>query len=159
MGPIDIDQVGLRDLRQDDLPRLFEFNLDPVANRLAATIPRSAEAFASNWRNALADPNVVAKAICVGDVLAGSICCFERDGCRSVGYWLGRDFWGRGIASRALDLLLKEVPLRTLHAQVATGNRASLRVLEKCGFVIRSVHMSPATDRYLECEEAILILE
>lgn len=159
MDPIDIDQVSLRDLRQDDLPRLLEFNLDPEANRLAATIARDANAFEANWKKALGDPNVVAKAICVGDVLAGSICCFERDGSRSVGYWLSRDFWGRGIASRALELLLREVTFRPLHAQVASSNRASLRVLEKCGFVIRSVHMSPATDRYLECEEALLVLE
>jgi len=159
MDLIVINDIHLRDLRQDDLPRLFEFNLDPEANRLAATIPRNAEAFAANWTKALADANVVAKAICVGDVLAGSICCFERDGSRSVGYWLSRDFWGKGITSRALQLLLKEIPFRPLHAQVATGNRASLRVLEKCGFVVRSVHMSPATDRYLECEEASLVLE
>lgn len=122
MDQIHFDQVCLRDLQPDDLPRLFEFNLDPEANRLAATIARDEHAFAANWTKALADPNVVAKAICVGGVLAGSICCFERDGSRSVGYWLSREFWGRGIASRALELLLEEVTFRPLHAQVASSN-------------------------------------
>ena len=159
MEPIVISHVRLRDIVQDDLPRMYEFNLDPDANRLAATMPRSAEAFEAHWENALADSNVVAKAISVGDLLAGHISCFKHDDFHSVGYWVGRDFWGQGIASRALELLLNQVTIRPLHARVATSNRASLRVLQKCGFVVRSVQVSPADDRNLECEEAFLILE
>lgn len=71
MDPIAISHVRLRDIVPDDLPRMYEFNLDPDANRLAGTIPRSAAAFKANWENVLADSNVVAKAISVGDVLAG----------------------------------------------------------------------------------------
>ena len=75
-----------------------------------------------------------------------------------VGYWVDRALWGRGIASRALELLLREVVGRPLHATVATSNGASLRVLRKCGFVVEVVRHSPATDRYAECEEAVLVL-
>jgi RimJ/RimL family protein N-acetyltransferase len=159
MDPIAISHVRLRDIVPDDLPRIYEFNLDPDANRLAGTIPRSAAAFKTNWENTLADSNVVAKAISVGDVLAGYISCFQRDGIHSVGYWVGKNFWGQGIASRALVLLLNEVTIRPLHAQAATSNRASLRVLQKCGFVIRSAQVESADDRYLECEVAFLVLE
>ena len=151
--------VRLRNVEQDDLPRLYEFNLEPDANCLAATIPRSADAFKARWENTLADPNVVAKAILVGNSLAGSIVCFKRDGLDEVGYWVGKDFWGNGIASRALELCLKEIQSRPLYARVATSNRASLRVLQKCGFVVERIHASPATDRYLECEEALLVLK
>jgi len=150
--------VRLRDVEQNDLPRLYEFNLDPDANCLALTIPRSADAFNARWEATLAVPNVVAKAILVGSSLAGSIVCFNRDGLDEVGYWLGKDFWGNGIASSALNLLLKEIQSRPLYARVAASNRASLRVLQKCGFVVERVHVSPATDRYLECEEALLVL-
>ena len=159
MDAIAISHVRLRDIEPDDLPRMYEFNLDPDANRLAGTIPRSIDAFKANWENALADSNVVAKAISVGDVLAGYISCFKRDGIHSVGYWVGKNFWGQGIASRALELLLNEVRIRPLHAQVATSNRASLRVLQKHGFVIQRVQLEPADDRYLECEVAFLVLE
>jgi RimJ/RimL family protein N-acetyltransferase len=75
-----------------------------------------------------------------------------------VGYWIDRAYWGRGIASRALHLLLQEVAKRPLVATAATSNRASLRVLQKSGFVVERVRLSPASDRYPECEEAVLIL-
>ena len=57
MDPIVISRVRLREIAQDDLPRMYEFNLDPEANRLAATILRSAKAFEAHWENALADSN------------------------------------------------------------------------------------------------------
>ena len=158
MNP-DTNHVRLRDVEQADLPRLYEFNLDPDANRLAVTIPRDAVAFQAHWENVLADPNVIEKAISVGNVLAGRISCFKCDGLDHVGYWVAKDFWGNGIASRALELLLKEIPTRPLYARVATSNRASLRVLQKCGFVVQSVQVSPAADYYPECEEAFLVLK
>ena len=137
---------------------MYEFNLDPEANRMAMTTPRSANAFQIHWEKALADLEVTAKAILVRNVLAGCISCFKSDGLDSVGYWIGREFWGQGIASRALELLLEQVSIRPLHARVATGNRASLRVLQKCGFVVQRVRVSTADARYQECEEAFLLL-
>jgi RimJ/RimL family protein N-acetyltransferase len=101
---------------------------------------------------------VTAKAILLGEALAGFVSCFGRDGQANVGYWISREHWGKGIASRALKLFFLEVPTRPLYAHVATSNGASLRVLQKCGFVVERVQVSPASDRYAECEEAILVL-
>jgi RimJ/RimL family protein N-acetyltransferase len=67
--------------------------------------------------------------------VAGNIGCWEDDGRRLVGYWIGREFWGRGLATQALAELLDVVDARPLHAYVAKSNVASIRVLEKCGFV------------------------
>ena len=150
--------VCLRNVERDDLPRIYEFQLDPESNRMAVTIPRSVDAFEAHWTTALQDPTVTTKLIVVGDDLAGCISCFKMDGVDAVGYWLGREFWRRGIASRALELLLTEVSTRPLSARVATSNGASLRVLQKCGFVVERVQFSPANNRYPACEEAILIL-
>lgn len=158
MQPTITNQVRLRNINQSDLPRMYEFNLDPEANLLAMTIPRSAEAFYALWEKILAEPNM-AKAITVGEDLAGYISCFKSDGLDSVGYWIDKQFWGKGVASRALELFLEEVPVRPLHAGVATSNLASLRVLQKCGFVIQSSQVLPATDRFLACEEAFLVLK
>jgi RimJ/RimL family protein N-acetyltransferase len=94
----------------------------------------------------------------VDGVLVGSISCFKMDNLDAVGYWIGRSFWGRGIATRALELLLAVVAIRPLHARVATSNGASLRVLQKCGFVVGRIQVSPADDRFPECEEAVLVL-
>ena len=158
MEPKSFSQVRLRELEQSDLPRLYEFNLDPDANRLAATIARSADSFSAHRKTALVDPLVVAKAIIAENVLAGCISCFKQEDTDSIGYWIAKEFWGKGIASRAWELLLREISTRPLHARVAANNQASLRVLQKCGFVVKSVQVSPADDRYLECEEALLIL-
>lgn len=150
--------VRLRSVERDDLPRMYQMQLDPVSNRLAVTTPRSAEAFDAHWADALRDPSITAKAILLGDAMVGYISCFRRDGQANVGYWVSRGHWGKGIASRALELLLLEVPTRPLYAHVATSNGASLRVLQKCGFVVEWVQVSPASDRYPECEEAVLVL-
>jgi len=55
-----------------------------------------------------------------------------------LGYWLGRRFWGRGIASAAVKAVVAyffaEGRYCRLHAHTFEGNSASQRVLEKCGF-------------------------
>jgi ribosomal-protein-alanine N-acetyltransferase len=60
-------------------------------------------------------------------------------GTAEIGYWLGEPFWGRGIMTAALDAFtgfaFAEFRLRRLSAQVLEWNPASMRVLEKCGYV------------------------
>ncbi|MBI5505390.1 MAG: GNAT family N-acetyltransferase [Deltaproteobacteria bacterium] len=59
-----------------------------------------------------------------------------------IGYWLGEDFWGRGIASKAVPLVcaqgFEKLALARLRAVVRDSNAASLRVLEKSGFALAS---------------------
>ena len=150
--------VRLRPVQPGDLPRMYEMQLDPESNRMAVTIARTGEAFGSHWAKALDDPAITARAVLVGEALVGYISCFPVDGQDHVGYWIDRAHWGMGIASRALHLLLREVTKRPLVATAATGNGASLRVLQKCGFVVEQVRLSPASERYPECEEAVLVL-
>jgi RimJ/RimL family protein N-acetyltransferase len=68
--------------------------------------------------------------------VAGNIVCWEQAGEREVGYWLGKEYWGKGIATRALKEFLEMVKTRPLMAHVAKRNIASRRVLEKCGFAV-----------------------
>ena len=68
--------------------------------------------------------------------VAGNIVCFEQLGEREVGYWLGKQFWGKGIATQALAEFLRSIETRPLYAHVAKHNIGSKRVLEKCGFTI-----------------------
>lgn len=152
------DRVRLRPVEPGDLPRMYDLQLDPDSNRLAVTIPRTREAFDSHWAKVLSDPSNTTRAILVGEAFVGYVSCFPMDGEDHVGYWIDRAFWGLGIASRALHLLLQEVAKRPLVATVATSNGASLRVLQKCGFVVERTQLSPASDRYPECEEAVLVL-
>ncbi len=152
------DLVRLRRVEAGDLPRMYELEADPDLNRMAVTIPRTKEAFDAHWAKVLDDPRVTARVILVGEEVVGFISRFPRDGRDHVGYWIDRAHWGRGIASRALPLLLREVAQRPLVATAATSNGASLRVLQKCGFVVEAVRLAPATDRHPECEEAVLVL-
>ena len=152
------DGVWLRPVQPGDLPRMYAMQLDPEANRMAVTIPRTGEAFDSHWAKALAHPGNITRAVLVGEAMVGYISCFPMDGQDHVGYWIDRAYWGMGIASRALHLLLLEVTRRPLVATAATSNGASLRVLRKCGFVVERVHLAPSDDRHPECEEAVLVL-
>ena len=150
--------VRLRTVEPRDLPTLFQYQLDPDANRMSLTRPRDAESFRLVWEKIFADPSVVAQAIVIDDVVVGSIGSFQVDGLDSVGYLIAREHWGKGIASRALALFLELVTVRPLHATVASSNLASLRVLHKCGFTITGTRLAPETDRYLACEEVSLVL-
>lgn len=98
---------------------------------------RDREAFDAHWRRVLADDSVTKKTIVHEGKVAGNIGCWEQDGRRLVGYWIGKEFWGKGLATRALSELVAEVEARPLHAWVATTNVGSIRVLEKCGFVAK----------------------
>lgn len=151
--------VCLRNVEPADLPALCEHQLDPESNRMAVANPRDVEAFHAHWTKVINDPSVVAKAILADGEMVGYVSCFNIEEKKFVGYWIARPHWGRGIASRAMALLLEQVTTRPLHARIAKSNAASLRVLKKCGFQITGYEQTPATERYPACEEAILILK
>ena len=139
-APLDADSVFgvdgvLREVVDSDLDAFFEHQREPEANRMAAFPARDREAFDAHWRRLLADDSLTKKTIVNEGEVAGNIGCWEQEGRRLVGYWIGRKFWGKGLATRALQELTGEVTQRPLHAWVATSNVASIRVLEKCGFV------------------------
>jgi RimJ/RimL family protein N-acetyltransferase len=129
-----VDDV-LREVVESDIDAFFEHQREPEANRMAAFPARDRETFYAHWQRLLADDSLTKKTIVHEGEVAGNIGCWEQDGRRFVGYWIGRQFWGKGLATRALQELAREVTERPLHAWVAAGNVASIRVLEKCGFV------------------------
>jgi RimJ/RimL family protein N-acetyltransferase len=127
--------LTLRDTVADDLAVLFTQQLDPEALRMAAFPPRTRDEFMSHWARVLQDDATVTSTILVDGEIAGYVTTWLGGGGRQVGYWLGRAFWGRGVASRALSQFTSQFTVRPLTARVAIGNGASIRVLEKCGFV------------------------
>lgn len=121
---------------ESDLPTFFEHQMDPEANRMAAFPARDRDTFMAHWTKILVDQSVVAKTVLVDGHVAGNVVSFDRFGVREVGYWIGRSYWNRGVATKALLEFLGHLKERPLHARVAKQNVASLRVLEKCGFTI-----------------------
>ncbi|HZN43430.1 MAG TPA: GNAT family N-acetyltransferase [Actinomycetota bacterium] len=141
------DDVRLRDATHDDLPIFYEHQRDPVASRMAAFASRDLDAFMEHWTSRILENETgVAKTVLVGGRVAGNILAFDHDGRREIGYWIGREFWGRGVATRALAAFLVEVTERPLYAGVATHNVASIRVLEKSGFVVVDEPVEPPED-------------
>jgi RimJ/RimL family protein N-acetyltransferase len=131
----------LREVRESDLDALFEQQADPESSAMAGVPSRDRAAFDAHWGRLLGGELGLSRTIDVDGEVAGHVLSWEAEGRRYVGYWLGREFWGRGLATRALAELVEELP-RPLHALVSTTNAASIRVLEKCGFV----EVGPADD-------------
>jgi RimJ/RimL family protein N-acetyltransferase len=126
--------ILLRPVTETDLPTLYEQQLDPDATAMAAFPARGEEAFYAHSRKIMSDQSVIFRAIVFDEQVAGSIGSWEMEENREVGYWIGKEFWGKGIATQALAEFLKIVTIRPLFAHVAKHNVASRRVLEKCGF-------------------------
>lgn len=126
--------VTLREVTEADLPIFFEHQLDPDATRMAAFPSRDREAFMAHWAKIMVNQAGMLRTILADNVVVGNVVCWEAGGQRNVGYWIGRENWGRGIASEALRQFLALIPARPVQAHVARHNTASMRVLEKCGF-------------------------
>jgi RimJ/RimL family protein N-acetyltransferase len=129
--------VLLRQAVEADLPVLYEYQREPLAVAMAAFPARERDAFMAHWRtNVLGDPSTLTRVMVVDGQVVGYLLTWNGDGRRLLGYWVGERFWGRGIASQALALFVAEHELRRpLCAFVVLHNLASMRVLEKNGFV------------------------
>lgn len=156
------DAVRLRDLVDADLDVLFDQMRDPEAVRMAAFTqedPDDRVAFDRHMRKIRDTPNVLLRTVtCAGEVV-GMASTFVVEDETEVTYWIDRRHWGRGIATRALALLLELQPVRPVFARAASDNHASLRVLAKAGFVTIGTDVAYANARGAEIEETILRLD
>jgi RimJ/RimL family protein N-acetyltransferase len=152
----------LRNVVDDDLPIFFEYQLDPEANYMAAFTakdPTNQEAFMAHWRRILTDETTINQTILFNGQVAGSVSSYEEEGKPEVTYWLGKEYWGKGIATSALkEFLAQKNQIRPIYARVAKDNIGSRRVLEKCGFKIIGESKGFANARGQEIEEFLLEL-
>lgn len=128
--------VTLRDVTPADLPVFFRHQLDREAIEMVGWVSRSEEEFRAHWAKTANDPACRRLTVLVEGAPAGYVGSFERLGKREVCYWLGREHWGKGAATAALQEFMKGEGQRPLYARVVEWNRGSVRVLEKCGFVL-----------------------
>jgi len=128
-------RVELRPVEDDDMPTLFAQQADPASVAMAGVPARDRPAFDEHWQRIRGNPEIVLRTIVVDGEPAGHIVCFLRDRRRELGYWLGQSFWGRGIATAAVQSFLASYDVRPLVATVLAKNTASVRILQGCGFV------------------------
>ena len=127
--------IVLRSVVEEDLGLFFEQQSDPDANAMAAFPARDKKEHLAHCHKILDDDTVITRSIVYGEAVAGNIVSWIQDGKREVGYWIGRAFWGKGIATSALRSFIDVDLQRPLFAWVARHNAGSVRVLEKVGFV------------------------
>lgn len=154
--------VSLRPVEDRDLDALYDQSSDPEAIRMAAFTAENQtdrEAFLERTSRLRADTSVLHRVIDVDGEAVGTIGFFHVDGEPEVTYWVARSWWGKGIASAALGILLDEIAERPLYARAASDNAGSLRVLEKAGFRRVGVDRGFAAGRGEEIEETVLRLD
>ncbi len=154
--------VTLRDVIASDLSVFFVQQQDPEANHMAAFTsrdPSDRDAFDIHWAKIMSDETVIIKTILYNGQIAGNIVKFIMFGQPEIGYWIGKEFWGKGIATQAVNAFLKILAIRPIYAAAARDNLGSLRVLQKCGFVITGYDRAFSEARGTEIDEALLELK
>ncbi len=154
--------VTLRAVQDADLPIFFVQQQDPAAVRMAAFTaedPTDRTAFNTHWTKIRANENVVTSTILLADEVVGNIASFVMFDQLQVSYWIGREYWGKGIATQALTAFLNVVTERPIYGRAAKDNAGSIRVLEKCGFKLCGEEKSYANARSEEIDEIILKLK
>lgn len=153
--------IQLRDVADTDLPIFFAQQQEPAGIQMAAFTakePSDREAFDNHWAKIRADVGITMQTILYEGDVAGSIGYHSWFGDPEITYWVGEKFWGKGIATVAVQQFLSQLPTRPLFARVAQDNIGSLRVLQKCGFVITGEDRGFAHGRGQEITEYLLTL-
>src|SRR5256712_6300246 len=148
---------------ENDLPNFFEHQRDAAANYMAAFTardPNDKEAFTAHWKRILHDDAVTVKTIVFDVHVVGSVAKFvdKEFGKPEITYWIGKEYWGLGLATKALAKFLGYIQMRPIYGRAAMDNVASIRVMEKCGFTICRYSKGFANARGKESEEVILEL-
>ncbi|MEA2574588.1 MAG: hypothetical protein QOH93_1886 [Chloroflexia bacterium] len=105
--------IQLREVTEADLPILFEYQLGPEANYMAAFTardPSDRDAFMRHRTKILADDSIVKSTIVHKSQVVGNIVRFDQNRKPEIGYWIGKEHWGKGIATKALLVLQPAFP-------------------------------------------------
>lgn len=130
-------KILLRPVLESDLTTLFQQQLDPEAAAMSAYPAKDQGEFMRHWEGIRKNKNVTACTILYKEKVAGHILCWKEGKYeQKIGYWIGKEFWRRGIASTAVADFLLLIKIRPLFAEVANHNGASQKVLQKNGFTL-----------------------
>jgi RimJ/RimL family protein N-acetyltransferase len=154
-------EITLRDVRDSDLEAFWAAAGDEQAQHMAAVTRGyhyDRAAFDAHWDTVRSDPAVIVRTVLADDDVVGHAAIFGPEGEREVTYWVDRAYWGLGIATATLTALLSLEHARPLHAHAAADNTGSIRVLQKCGFVVTGHGRIFAQARGEEIDEVALTL-
>jgi RimJ/RimL family protein N-acetyltransferase len=161
--------ISLRQFQTSDAELLVSYlNTPEVTQYITASIPTPYTNTDALWWIEHADQNEYIQAIEYKGKFVGCISAtvghFEYANSAELGYWIGKAFWNLGITTEAVkqlvELLFSTNKLNRLFVSVVAKNIASIRVLEKNGFVCEGTlkHASHKNGQYFdECLMAKLL--
>ena len=158
-----MENIAIRKTQLSDLDTLFNYQADDDAGHMAAFVNptswKDRDAYIAKWEKLLQDDTVTSYTILHGGEIAGSIGSWMRDGAPQITYGIRKAWWGRGIASAAVELFLKEVNIRPLYGSAAADNMRSIKILERAGFKKTGTERGFAAARNEEIEEVLFRLD
>jgi RimJ/RimL family protein N-acetyltransferase len=111
------------------------------------------------------DPTVIFSIVVDGKVVGGIGLELRNDVYSKaplIGYWLGEEYWGRGIMPEAVKLVTKyafdALDIVRLQAGIFSNNPRSMRVLEKAGFTMEGILKSSIIKKGVILDEHIYAL-
>ena len=142
------ERVRLRGVRDDDLPTLAKWEMDPgrlttLSNKVAPSSEAAAKERIAKWSaNEKDDLGFAIETLDDPPALVGIIHLFgvhPKDRCGTIGIALGREYIGRGYGTDAMRVIVdygfREMGLHRIQLGVAPFNPAGIRAYEKAGFV------------------------
>ena len=142
------ERVRLRGVRDDDLPTLAKWEMDPgrmttLTNKVAPPSEAAARERIAKWSaNEKDDLGFAIETLGDPPVLVGNIGLYgahPKDRCATIGIALGREHIGRGYGTDAMRVIVdygfRELGLHRIQLGVASFNPAGIRAYEKAGFV------------------------
>ncbi|MBK5195810.1 MAG: GNAT family N-acetyltransferase [Proteiniphilum sp.] len=158
------DDVVLRELMDSDIPKLVEHaNNKKVFDNVRDAFPHPYTLEAAKSFKAMTDKqeprNVFAieyKGEYVGNIglhLASDV--YRKSA--EIGYFIGEPFWNKGIVTRAVRLITEwgfnHLDIVRIYTGVFEFNKASQRVLEKCGFIREGIFRKVVFKNGTFCDE------
>jgi [ribosomal protein S5]-alanine N-acetyltransferase len=142
--------IKLKNYISSDAERLIELaNNRKVSRYLVYTFPYPYTMKDAEWwiEEGSKQNNAVTKVIELDGEFIGSVGLVPQTGwrehCAEIGYWLGEQYWGKGIATEVVSAQTEEAfskyGFRKLFAPVLAPNIGSQRVLQKCGYELEGV--------------------
>ncbi len=163
-------EVCIRPWLQTDLePLLLLANNKKITDNLRDFFPHPyTKADAEEWLSFNTGVNPVTNFVIEADgYFAGAIGVMPKtDVYRKsieIGYWLGEPYWGKGIVSNAIHLMLQKIwrdypHVNRVYAEVFEHNKASMRVLEKNGFHLESIRKQAVIKNNMLLDDYVWVL-
>lgn len=145
---METDRIILRPWQESDAAALYKYASDPEVGPRAGWAPhKSLEESLDIIRTVFNNDTTWAIVLketgeAIGAMGYGPSCDCNlpaREGEPTVGYWVARPYWNKGICTEALGLMIRGIKEDTEITSLISGhfidNPASGKVMEKCGFV------------------------